>query len=171
MPRLCSVTPRAISRSSSPGESLVEERDRLLELRRRGAEVRQRGREVMERAGTPPRLVVGGKVSQRGREQSARPVEVRRRPRASEENGEVMEKPSASARLPERRGVVERPEVVGERPGLRGALCVPQLLLRPEPVAVGSDGIRGKRVAEVPEQLVRRVRHPRYPPAGVSRGR
>ena len=142
-PRLCSVTPRAISRSRrAPGEGLLEERDRLAQLVRGRAEVGERGREVVEGAGVPAALGVAGEVRRARRRRPARARRGRRRARGCRRRPPALWKKRArSSAAPKGEAGQQLPEVVGERARRVRVAVLAQLLLRAEPVAVGADRV------------------------------
>jgi hypothetical protein len=94
----------------------------------------------VEDAGVPAALLVLAEVRESGGESFASPSEVSGRPRASEENGDVMKE--ARAVLVRREGKLadERPEILREGARRRLFVLLSQLLLEPEPVAVSGGG-------------------------------
>jgi len=137
-----------------PGERPVEEGHGLAELLGRRSQVRERRREVVERPGVPSVLGVFLEVLEGHGERASRSGEVRRRAGTPVEHGGVVKEPGPLFFGVERERREQLPQVVGERAGGLRVAAFAQLLLRPEPVAVGADRIAGERGVKVAAKLV-----------------
>lgn len=133
----------------APGQSLVEEADRLVELGYRLAKVGDCRGEVVLDSGAPAVVAVLGKVRERPAEALPCAGEVCGRAGASEEHADVVDKARLRLVGREPEAGQDRPKIVCKRASRRQIALSPQLFLRPEPVPVRRPRIGRKGGPEV----------------------